>query len=64
MNRVARMKQEEAELTDRISNLEAFIEGNVFRELPKIETADLKEQLRCMKAYRAVLRRRIRRAKT
>jgi hypothetical protein len=60
-NTKARLVHEHDELDARIEKLESFITGNVFESLPEDDRADLREQLRHMRAYSTVLARRMRR---
>jgi hypothetical protein len=54
-----RLLTESAELRERIMKLEQFIPTDRFSDLPDIDRDDLLEQLKHMRAYGDVLRRRV-----
>lgn len=54
----ARLFQERTELHQRIQKLEAFIVHEAFDQLPDIDRDDLREQLKHMRGYFAVVDRR------
>ena len=57
---VTRLRREEKELAERISKLQAFIDGQVhYLKLPVEEQSDLLHQLETMHGYRAILARRL-----
>ena len=55
-----RMLDEHAELSDRISKLEAFTGTEAFEQLPELERCLLNHQLIAMHSYAGILRHRIR----
>lgn len=57
-----RVLDEKNELFDKIQKLESFIEtSSIFSQLSSIDKDDFIEQLRYMKAYLTILKRRINR---
>jgi hypothetical protein len=58
-----RMLDEQANLNDRIVKLDAFVKGDMFQQLDKIDRDLLVEQRAYMGHYADVLRRRIERFK-
>jgi hypothetical protein len=54
-----RVLAEEAELSDRLNKLGAFIHGETFPTLAAEDQRLLQEQDDCMRAYAGVLRQRI-----
>lgn len=55
-----RMLDEHAEVVERTSKLEAFIETETFRQLPELERCLMNHQLMAMHTYVGILRHRIR----
>ena len=55
-----RMLDEHAELSDRISKLEAFTGTEMFEQIPELERCLLNHQLIAMHSYAGILRHRIR----
>lgn len=55
----SRLFDEDHDLRSKIDKLKAFIIGDKYDGLPEIDRTDLKEQLKHMEAYAAVLSRRV-----
>lgn len=56
-----RLVNEVKELTERVEKLSVFIDSPKFKELESVDREDLVEQLKHMKAYLNVLKRRVNR---
>lgn len=54
-----RLVNEVKELTERVEKLSVFIDSPKFKELESVDREDLVEQLKHMKAYLNVLKRRV-----
>ena len=54
-----RMVKEGAELLTKVTDLQAFIDGDVFRTLSKIDQDLLRSQLTTMREYLSILQTRI-----
>ena len=54
-----RLVNEVKELTERVEKLGVFIDSPKFKELESVDREDLIEQLKHMKAYLNVLKRRV-----
>ena len=54
-----RLVNEVKELTEKIEKLNVFIDSPKFKELESIDKEDLVEQLKHMKSYLGVLKRRV-----
>lgn len=55
----SRLFDEYSELQKKVEKLKEFIIGDTYDKLPEIDRTDLKEQLKHMEAYNAVLSRRV-----
>lgn len=58
-NFVSRLFEEHSQLWKKLEKLKEFILSDAFNKLPEVEQRDLKEQLKHMDAYQAVLNRRV-----
>ena len=54
-----RLVNEVKELTERVEKLSVFIDSTKFEELESVDREDLIEQLKHMKSYLNVLKRRV-----